>query len=87
MWNTFSVCLSRSAENATKVISLALHSISHFLKIYIYINNRNFLNKENLIFVFAQEKAEHSDKNSAILQLVIVDYWPVVERLDYSKFL
>ena len=32
MWNTFSACLSRSAENATEAISLALHSVSHRLK-------------------------------------------------------
>ena len=33
MWNTFSACLSRSAENATEAISLALHSVSHRLKV------------------------------------------------------
>ena len=26
MWNTFSVCLSRSAKSATKAISRALHT-------------------------------------------------------------
>ena len=32
MWNTFSVCLSRSTESATEAISLALHSVPHALK-------------------------------------------------------
>ena len=32
MWNTFSVCLSHSAENATEALSLVLHSVSHRLK-------------------------------------------------------
>ena len=32
MWNTLSVCLSRSTKSATKAISLALHSVSYALK-------------------------------------------------------
>ena len=32
MWNTFWVCLTRSAESATEATSLALHSDSHALK-------------------------------------------------------
>ena len=32
MWNTFSVCLTCSAERAIEAISLALHSVSHRLK-------------------------------------------------------
>ena len=31
LWNTFLVCLFRSAESATEVISLALHSVLHIL--------------------------------------------------------
>ena len=32
IWNTFSVCLSHSAESAIEALSLALHSVSHRLK-------------------------------------------------------
>ena len=32
MWNTFWVCLNRSAESATGAISVALHSVSQVLK-------------------------------------------------------
>ena len=32
-WNIFSVCLSRSVESATEAISIALHSVSHALKV------------------------------------------------------
>ena len=32
MWNTVSVCLSRSAENITKAIFIALHKVSHSLE-------------------------------------------------------
>ena len=33
MWNTFSVCLACSVERAIEAISLALHSVSHRLKV------------------------------------------------------
>ena len=46
IWNTFSMCLSCSAESASEAISLALHSVSHALKDILsaplHVKLRNF---------------------------------------------
>ena len=51
MWNTVSVCLSRSAECATEAISLALHSVSHALNYAVSQQTIYFYNKVRDIYI------------------------------------
>ena len=52
MWNTFSVCLACSAERAIEAISLALHSVSHRLKVMrkVDITSQFFWTTFRLVF-------------------------------------
>ena len=74
MWNTFSVCLSCSAESATEAISLALHSVSHRLKsmwnTVVGIKNWKQIFSLRLAFT-TQKKATHIAEVMPVLCVAI----------------